>query len=192
MKHKLWIAVKLLIPIIVLLYIEEKIRISLESFWMRSLLSSFPLFNEGHYSPFFTAIASVALTLFSFFLVGSILEFQWVKHAFDRMSSYVPVLRYFWSGGEDALLSAKLAQPVLFQHPVDGIWKLGFIMGSQKIDGHDLLRIFYITIGDHAFIEKDRTDRYIPLANQPLEALRCITSFMTSGPREFFKDELRI
>lgn len=192
MKHKLWIALKLLIPILVLIYIEEAIRASLEAFWTRRVLSSFLVFSAGSLAPLLTALASIALTFFFLFILGNILEFRAVKRVFDRMSSHIPLLRYFWSGGEEAITHAKLAQPVLFQHPVQGEWKLGFIMGNQKIDGQDLLRIFYITIGDHVFIEKDRPDLYIPLANQPLEVARCITSFMASGPKEFFKDELRV
>lgn len=192
MKHKLWIALKLLIPILVLIYIEEAIRASLEAFWTRRVLSSFLVFSTGSLAPLLTALASIALTFFFLFVLGNILEFRAVKRAFDRMSLHIPILRYFWSGGEESLAHARLAQPILFQHPIEGIWKLGFIMGNQKIDGQDLLRVFYVTIGDHAFIEKTRTDLYIPLANQPLEAVRCITSFMTSGPKEFFKDDLRM
>lgn len=184
MKGKLWNGCKFILPIIILLYIIEIVRNSVENFWSIHLFYLIPPLNAG----ITRLIASAMLTFVSLFIIGYILEFNRTKHLLDAIAKHLPILRYFWSG-EDNSLSYHRLTPVLFQHPQPGEWKIGFIMGEQKMDdGKEFYRVFFITgVGDHEFIEKERPDLLIPLSNPPPEIMQFVASFMASGPKILYR-----
>lgn len=184
MKQDLWGACKFLIPAVILYYIVRWFYDLIENFWWDTVLFRFHIFVDGEWRKIFLFLASVVLTATLLLVVGRILRFKAVKTGLDFIARHIPLLKYFWSGGEDALDGHRIT-PVLFQHPMAGEWKIGFIMGDQKLsDGKEFYRVFFITgVGDHQFIDKSRPDLIIPLANSAPEVMQFVASFMASGPK---------
>ena len=183
MRRRLWNACKFIIPIIILIYIILMVRSAIENFWNMVLLNHFQILGQVKV-PILHFGVSLILTFISLVLIGYILELETTRRLLDYIAKHLPVLRYFWSVEDDSISYQRLT-PVLFQHPMPGEWKVGFIMGEQKMDnGKEFYRIYFITgVGDHEFIEKGRTDLIIPLANSPPEIMQFIASFMASGPK---------
>ena len=184
MKQDLWRACKFLIPAAILYYSGHWVYNAIEGFWWDTVLYRFNIFIEGEWRNVFLFLATAILTVVLLLVVGRILRFKFVKMGLDFIARHIPLLKYFWSGGEDAFDDHRIT-PVLFQHPMAGQWKIGFIMGDQKLDdGKEFYRVFFITgVGDHEFIDKSRPDLIIPLANSAPEVMQFVASFMASGPK---------
>ena len=177
-----------MIPGALFYYILLWVYHAVEGFWWDTILYRFNIFTEGEWRNYFLLLATGILTFLLLLMVGRILRFKFVKTALDFIARHIPFLKYFWSGGEEALGDNRIT-PVLFQHPMAGEWKIGFIMGDQKLDdGREFYRVFFITgLGDHEFIDKSRPDLIIPLSNSTPEVMQFVASFMASGPKVLIK-----
>lgn len=183
-KKLMWQGGKTAVLIAGILYIVKAVANLLETFWADWLLHRFTIFTAGSFSGIILFLASILLTALSFLFIGYLLSLTRVKRTLNFLSKHVPLLRYIWSD-EDGL---QKFTPVIFQNPVPGEYKIGFITGEQELDRNGerkkLWRVFYITgIGDHVLVDKDRPDLLVPLSNPALEVAQLIGSFMTSGPR---------
>ncbi|MDO8536967.1 MAG: DUF502 domain-containing protein [bacterium] len=179
---------KIVIPFAVVLWFFSMIYNIVNNFWQKYLFESYMPYWAAKDSYDFIKIAFVlSLTAISLFLVGYIFHSPTTKKlglsvVLNKLIKHLPLVKYFWSDLEN---SGQTITPVLFQYPMPGQWKLGFVTGKQKqSDGKEYVKIFFVTgPGDHTFIDSDRAkDLIVPLQNPTTEVLQLIASFMVSGP----------
>lgn len=179
MKRKLWLGCKFLLPVALILYIAFLLLHMIERFWFNLILSRFEIFSQASAPWGLTAILSIFATLVLLFLMGNIVETKIFKQIFEYLVQKIPLLNLIWSEKDEGS-----AVPVIFQHPIKGEWKVGYLLGTQKMDdGKEFWRVFFVTgIGDHELIDKNHPELMIKLGNSHAEVGKLITSLMMHGP----------
>ncbi|OGZ96050.1 MAG: hypothetical protein A3I44_00130 [Candidatus Sungbacteria bacterium RIFCSPLOWO2_02_FULL_51_17] len=166
MKRRTWRFLKVLVPILVLYYIEELIRPRVQQMWYDAILYRYGIFSPGPHTGTYIFLASILLTGFFLIIGGYLIDVAMVKRCLNAMAEKIPWFGFFWSDDEEQ----EMAEPVEFECSGDG-------RGEYKI--------FYVTgIGDHMLIPKERAHEKIrPLTNSQAEIAKMIASCMSSGPR---------
>jgi len=179
-RQKIWSGCKFAVPLAILLYIFAVLLNFVEKFWSKLLFAHFKIFGSNAPDWLISSFSIVA-TLILLFLVGCVVETNKFKRIFRYVAGKITILHLIWSDKEE-----DAAVPVLFQHPIEGEWKIGYLLGTQKLDdGREFYRVYFFTgIGDHELIEKNRTDLMIKLSNPPQEIGKLIASLMIHGPEE--------
>ncbi|OGF63011.1 hypothetical protein A2926_04625 [Candidatus Giovannonibacteria bacterium RIFCSPLOWO2_01_FULL_44_40] len=180
MRQKIWAGCKFVVPFTIILYAFGMLLDLMEEFWSKLLFSHIKIL-EANAPLWMISFLSIILTLALLLFVGCIVETDKFKRIFKYVAGKIPILNLIWSAKEEEAVT-----PVLFQHPIEGEWKIGYLLGKQKLsDGRVFHRVYFFTgIGDHELIDANRPDLLIKLANPPQEIIKLIASLMVHGPEE--------